>query len=304
MPDIRQLARLVREHDIQLIHAHRGKDHWQAALAVKLYRLRVPVIRTRHVVMPLSANFANRWLARKTAALVAVSKAVAEDVRRTGMYNDRLHLIPGGIDLNLFVPATAEQKAAARAGLGLPLEARIAICVARFAQVKAHAVLLAAWRKVRQELPSARLLLVGEGHLREELQALAQKLGITESVSFLGWRDDVPELLKASDAGVLSSVGSEGFSRATLEYMAAGLPAVGTRVGAIPDLIADGVTGILVAPKDEQGLSAALLRVLSASESERQAWGSAARAAAVRSYGYNSWAGAHERLYESVLEKA
>src|SRR5438477_7915352 len=76
LPDIHRIVRLIRDHRIELIHAHRGKDHWQAIFAVKLSRKRVPVVRTRHVVTPLSGNPANRWLARRTAAMVCVSKAV------------------------------------------------------------------------------------------------------------------------------------------------------------------------------------------------------------------------------------
>ncbi|MFH0938002.1 MAG: glycosyltransferase family 4 protein [Planctomycetota bacterium] len=301
MPDIRQIARLAREHDIQIIHAHRGKDHWQATLAKKIYRLRAPVIRTRHVVTPLSSNVANRWLARQTAALIVVSRAVEEDARRTEMYSKNLRFIPGGIDLDAFAPASPEQKAAARVRLSLKPDALVAICVARFAIVKAHSLLLTAWKQVSEKLPAARLILVGAGQLMADNQALATSLGVSESVSFLGRRYDVDELLNAADVGVLASIGSEGFSRAVLEYLAKALPVVATRVGAIPDLIEDGTHGLLVAPKDVTGLSVALTRALSASQSERQVWGRAARDKAASGYGYDIWATAHENLYQSII---
>lgn len=303
LADIRHIARLVREHQIQIVHAHRGKDHWQAVLAMRLSRLNVPVVRTRHVVMPLKAHAANRWLARRTAALVAVSRAVEQDVRGTKMYGESVRFIPAGIDLDLFAPATAEQKASARVELQLPADALVAVCVARFAVVKAHPVLLNAWKSVQERLPRARLLLVGDGHLMNQAQQLAQTLGVANSVAFLGRCDDVPRILDAADAGVLSSIGSEGFSRAVLEYMAKGLPAVGTRVGAVPDLVEDNVTGMLVPPDDADALSAALTRALSAPQSQRQDWGRVARAKAASAYGYASWAEAHEKLYSSVLEQ-
>jgi len=312
IPDIRRIARLVRENKLQVIHAHRGKDHWQAVLAARLYRLGVPVIRTRHVVTPLSGHAANRWLARRTAALVAVSRAVEEDVRRAGVCESgRIVLIPGGVDLELFAPAGAEQRAAARARLWRELpdgaaaqstSGPVAVCVARFAVVKAHRVLLGAWRSVAAQLPAARLLLVGDGRLTQECQEFVKAQGLARCVHFLGRRDDVPELLDASDAGVLSSVGSEGFSRAVLEYMAKGLPVVATRVGAVPDLICDGVHGALAPPNDERALAEALLRVLAAPLVQRLAWGRAARAKAERSYGYEAWATAHEQLYGRALE--
>lgn len=304
VPDLRLIARLVREHKIEVIHAHRGKDHWQAVLANRLFRLGVPVVRTRHVVTPLSGHAANRWLARRTAALVAVSRAVEEDVSRTSIYDGRcLVRIPGGVDLEAFRPATAEGKAAARGRLGGGRGdgELMAACVARFAVVKAHRVLLAAWQRAVARLPAARLLLVGDGRLMPACREFARAQGLERSVCFLGRRDDVAELLDAADVGVLSSVGSEGFSRAVLEYMAKGLPVVATRVGAVPDLIEDGVHGALVAPGDEAALAGALVNVLSAPPGQRLEWGRAARAKAERQYGYDTWAAAHEDLYARVL---
>jgi glycosyltransferase involved in cell wall biosynthesis len=308
--DIRHIARLVREHSIQVIHAHRGKDHWQAVLANKLLGLNVPVVRTRHVVTPLSSHAANRWLARRTAAMVTVSRAVADDVQRAGLFADGcVAFIPGGIDLALFAPADPEKKSAARErvlasanGHGEAVAWPLAACVARFAVVKAHCVLLAAWRRVAAQLPTARLLLIGDGRLMPECKEYVTAQGLRQNVLFLGRRDDVPELLDAVDAGVLSSVGSEGFSRAVLEYMAKGLPVVATRVGAVPDLIEDGVHGALAEPNDEAALAEALLRVLGAPAEERSRWGRAAREKAERGYGYDAWAAAHEELYARVLK--
>jgi len=302
-PDMRHIARLVREHNIDLIHAHRGKDHWQAVLAAKLFRLKIPVIRTRHVVTPLSANTANRWLAKRTAALVVVSRAVETDVSNTGLYTgEGLAFIPGGIDLGLYRPAITDQKIAARKTISISESAPLAICVARFAVVKAHRILLAAWKKALETIPEAKLALVGDGLLFEETKALAKTLGIESSVLFLGRRNDVAELLAAADAGVLASIGSEGFSRAVLEYMSAGLPVVGTRVGAVPDLVTPGEHGALVAPNDELALAAGLVEVLSASAAQREKWGAAAREKAERGYGYASWAEAHEKLYARILK--
>ena len=302
VPDIRKIAKLVSENKIDLIHTHRGKDHWQAIIANKLYRLRVPVIRTRHVVTPLSANAANRWLAKRTAALVVVSQAVEKDVRGTGIYSgERLVFIPGGIDMDLFTPATADRKVQARLTYNLPADAPIAACVARFAVVKAHRVLIAAWKRVAEKFPAARLLLIGDGQLMNECQAQRSALGLDENIIFMGRRNDIPQILDAVDFGVLSSVGSEGFSRAVLEYMAKGIPTAATKVGAVPDLIDNDVHGVLATPNDDASLAAAVLQVISASASQRDQWGRAAREKVERGYGYESWAQAHEHLYERVV---
>jgi glycosyltransferase involved in cell wall biosynthesis len=307
-PDLAQIARLVKSHGIQLVHTHRGKDHWQAVLAARLYRLKIPVVRTRHVVTPWSSNPANRWLARRTARLVVVSRAVETDVTRVKLFTpERVAFIPGGIDLELFAPAGENVKRAARAalmkecGIAHDDSGPLAFCVARFAVVKAHRVLLDAWKILLAQLPAARLVLVGDGLLFEENKVYARALGIAERVLFLGRRLDVATLLNAADCGVLSSIGSEGFSRAVLEYMSKGLPVAATRVGAVPDLVDDGVHGKLAAPNDAEALAAALLQVLAASTAQRETWGRAARQKAVEHYGYDGWARAHERLYAEIL---
>ena len=302
--DIVKIARLIRREHIEIVHAHRGKDHWQAVIAASLVRPRPKVLRTRHVVTPLSANPANRWLARRTAAMICVSQAVERDVRRTAMFEgDRLVFIPGGIDLELFKPASPVERSVSRAKWGaIADDADVVVCVARFAVVKAHRVLLDAWKIVVMQRPSARLLLVGDGALLEAAQRQAVEFGIEKSVVFLGRRHDVPEILDAADVGVLSSVGSEGFSRAVLEYMAKGLPTVGTRVGAVPDLIDDGVHGFVVPPENAPELGAALLRVLNAGAESRKKWGSAAREKAERGYGFATWAKAHGELYARLIQ--
>jgi glycosyltransferase involved in cell wall biosynthesis len=302
--DMRLLAETIRKNDIQLIHAHRGKDHWLSLLAIRFYRLRIPLIRTRHVVTPLSANPANRFLARRTARLIAVSTAVYDDVNRTGIYRpETVALIPGGTDLEKYRPPTPAERMAVRQELGLADDDLVAFCVARMAIVKAHRVLLPAWKKAAELAPRrAVLFLVGDGPLAAEVRDLAEKLRMPEKVRFLGFRDDVPKLLAAADFGVLSSVGSEGFSRAVLEYMACGLPTVGTRVGAVPDLIDDEKEGLLVQPNDEDALAHALGKMLNATSAQRATWGATARLRAQTRHSFEAWASAHEKLYAEVVE--
>jgi glycosyltransferase involved in cell wall biosynthesis len=259
------------------------------------------VIRTRHVVTPLKEHVANRWLAKRTAAMVVVSNAVEKDVSGTSMYGTKTHFIPGGIDLELFHPTTPEERLSAREKLKLDPSALIVICVARFAIVKAHGVLLEAWADVQKTFPQARLVLVGGGHLMDENIQHAKALGLENSVIFAGKRDDVPELISAANIGVLSSIGSEGFSRAVLEYMAKGLPVVGTKVGAVPDLVDPEITGKLVEPNQAQALSEALKEVLGATSERRAELGRAGRQKAAQGYGFDAWAQKHEALYESVL---
>ena len=305
LPDMRKIAKLVRNDKIQLIHVHRSKEHWQSVMTAKLFRLGIPIIRTRHVVTPLKKHAANRWLARRTARMIAVSKAVEADIQSTGMYgDDRLVFIPGGVDLDHFLIRGRRDEV--RRELGVSLDAHVAIYVARFAKVKAHRVLLDAWATLRRRRPDAVLLLVGDGALRPELEAQAKQLGLgTDALRFLGLRPykELPGLLEAADVGVLASIGSEGFSRAVLEYMSMNRPVVATRVGAVPDLIANGVSGYLVPPENSAALTDALDRVLHLSAEERDKMGRQGRAKAEAEHSYRHWAESHVRLYEDVLKE-
>ncbi|MCX7804050.1 MAG: glycosyltransferase family 4 protein [Planctomycetota bacterium] len=298
--DIRLLRSLIRDRDIRIIHAHRGKDHWLAVLAARAFSGVIRVVRTRHVVMPPTVNFANRWLARKTERMICVSRAVLLRCEECGMYaREKLRLIPGGVDIARFRPRG--QREAVRRKLGLPPDAPVAAHVARFAVVKDHRTLLAAWRETVAALPAAKLLLVGDGRMRAEIERQASDAGLADTVVFLGARRDVPEILEAADVGVLSSSGSEGFSRAVAEYMAMGLPVAATGVGAVPDLVEDGREGLIVPPRDPAALAAALRRLLSDTATARR-MGEAAMRRARAEFDWEKVAGRVEDLYREVLD--
>lgn len=296
--DMARIAELIREHRIDVVHAHRSKEHWLAALAQRRLKRKIPVVRTRHLTRPLSAHLFNRWLARRTARMIVVSKAVEADVRSTKLYPDaHVALIPGGLDLERY--ARTGRREAVRAELKLDPDALVTACVARLMPIKGHDVLLRAWTTVHAAHPSAVLLLVGGGGRQEALAAQARAAKLEDRVRFLGRQDPraVAGLLEAADAGVLASTGSEGFSRAVLEYMALALPVVGTTVGAIPDLVEPEISGKLVPPGDAEALGRALRDLLALPAEVRAAWGAAGRARAEAYHGYAAWVRAHERVY-------
>jgi len=301
LSDMRKVAALVRDNQIDLIHAHRGKDHWLAVLSVRLFRLGVPVVRTRHVVTPLKNSLANRWQARRTARLIVPSRAVETDVRGKPVYKPaQIAFLPPGIELTRYQAHGRRNEV--RKELKLAADAPVAVIVARFARVKGHALLLEAWKQVVAALPQAVLVLVGDGPLRAECEAQARTLGIHESLRFCGNLDPakVPSILEAADLGVLASLGSEGFSRAVLEYMTLKLPVAATNVGAVPDLV-DDTNGRLVPPGQPAELARIVRELLKAAPETRAQLGQAGREKAERAYSYAVWVGAHEKLYADVL---
>ncbi len=205
----------------------------------------------------------DRWTAVLSRAhLVAVSDYVAVAVRRRlKVQGSRLDVIPNAVDTEVFRPSDPARRAAARQRLGLGAETQVVTSIGRMTPQKGQDVLLRAFALVRSRLPEARLLLVGDGIQRDTYQAVAQELGLGSSVSFLGVRPDIPEILGATDVFALPSL-HEGFGLVVIEALASGIPVVGTRTGPIPQILRDGDTGLLCEPGDASGLADALLSLL------------------------------------------
>jgi glycosyltransferase involved in cell wall biosynthesis len=178
----------------------------------------------------------------------------------------RIQFIGNGIDLGRFPVRVTPRVAGART---------IITCVARMEGVKNHAMLFEAARMLHERGEAFELWLVGGGERRAAYEALCARWGLADVVRFLGYREDIPELLSRSDIGVLTSL-KEGIPRAALESMAAGLPVVATRVTGTREVVRDGETGALVDVDDVAGLAAALASLIH-NPSLRERWGARGR---------------------------
>jgi glycogen synthase len=157
-----------------------------------------------------------------------------------------------------------------RAELGIPEHAPVVGNLANFKAAKDHPTLLRAAARVRERLPEVRFLLIGQGPLEPEARRLAAELGLDATVVFTGFRTDAHRLLAALDVFTLSST-YEGLPIALIEAMALGRPAVVTRVGGVPEVLADGDQGLLVPPRDPAALADGLLRLLAAPPTQEDA---------------------------------
>jgi glycosyltransferase involved in cell wall biosynthesis len=143
--------------------------------------------------------------------------------------------------------------------------------VARLAPSRGHFALVKAFAQVHTAIPAARLLIVGKGEFRPDIERRVDALGLADAVIFAGYReDDLPEVLAAMDVFVLMAPGSEGSCRAVLEAMAVGKPVVAARVGALQDIVLDGETGLLIEPGAHTPLAHAVSRLIRAPEQARQ----------------------------------
>jgi glycosyltransferase involved in cell wall biosynthesis len=200
-----------------------------------------------------------RRLTPRMDRLIAVSRAIEQKIAQERPSAVPVSLIYNGVDLVRY--NHTDPCCTLREEYGLPEAAQIVGVVARLEAEKGHPTLLEAWPSVLRRVPLARLLVVGEGSRRSELEAQAAALGLDGTVVFTGRRDDVPAVTAALDVAVLPSY-REAQGLAILEAMALSRPVVASAVGGIPEMIENGRTGLLVPPHDAAALADAIVRLL------------------------------------------
>jgi glycosyltransferase involved in cell wall biosynthesis len=294
-----RLARWFRAHGVDLVHTHNRMPLIYGAPAARLAG--AAAVHTKHGSNPkggtrlLAGNLAGRFV----HAFVAVSPETAAFARsRREVDERRLSVIPNGIELSRFRP-DAEARARVRASLGIEPGAWVVGTVGRLAVEKNQSLLLRAAAPMLEA--GSRLILVGDGPLREDLSGLATALGVAPWVHVLGARRDVPDVLSALDAFVLCS-DLEGLPLVIPEAMAVGLPVLSTRVGGIPTVIDEGRTGYLVPPGDEVALRSRL-EALRADPRAAQACGARAREESLARFSSARMAAEYLALYEHVLDR-
>jgi len=209
-------------------------------------------------------------------ATVVNSEIVAESlIRRQVATRKQLVVIPNAVDASRFRPSPKAREAMRRQS-SIAAEDFLWLSIGRLGEQKAYPTLLRAFVQVVEAHPRSKLLIAGRGPMHDELQSLIQRLGLQDSVSLLGYRDDVPELLSTADAFVMASR-YEGMPNAMMQAMAAGLPVVGTNVGGMPELVRDGVDGYIVPAGDPNTLAKEMVRLSTATSDERGTMGSNGR---------------------------
>ncbi len=257
-----QVFRLIRRERVTLIHTHTSKAGFVGRLAAWLTRVPV-IVHTPHGHIfygyygrALTAVFValERLAARLTDRIVVLTERGREEHLARGIgRREQFSVIPSGVDLEA-LRRSAPPYDKARARLGVDPDTRLLVGLGRLEPVKGFQSLVKALPPILAVVPSARLLLVGDGTLREALQTEAGALGVGDHLDFAGARLDPAPFLAAADVVVVPSL-NEGMGRVLVEAMALGRPVVATRVGGIPAVVADGETGVLVAPDDPLALA-------------------------------------------------
>jgi len=269
-----KMSRELKSRGIEIIHAHQYTPFFYAALAKFGYGSRYHLIFTEHGrhfpdVVSKKRKLINKYffshLADEIHGVCGFStKALAE---KDGFPASRMEVIENGIDLKRYSLTVGRLELKKR--LNLDTQRRYILCVARFHPVKDHKTLLKAFSNVAAKLPDVDLLLAGDGPLRHEIEQQCVDLGLEQRVIFLGIRSDIPDLMNVSDVFTLTSL-SEAASLTLMEAMASKLAVVVTDVGGNPEIIRDGIDGLLAPREDSDKLAENYIQLLSDTDKRMQ----------------------------------
>ncbi len=299
---IRRLAALIRAAKVDIVHGFIFPTYSVTAVAARLARARA-ISGVRSLGLGPERQFPLTWFEKFGNRLTDCAVANSEAVRQALISRDpriapRCRVIHNGVDV---APGGADPStSAARPALGLDAADLVIAVIANFHAYKGHTDILEVHAQLVKSHPHAVLLLAGSGREEGDLRALADRVGISARVRFLGQTDGVLDLLEASDI-LLHASRQEGFPNAILQAMAAGRPVVATRVGGVSEQVVSGTTGLLVEAGDRPAMLAAL-RELADAPGRRAAMGAAGRERAASLFSWDRAIAAHEALYEEIAQ--
>ena len=254
LSSVKQLIVIINKEDIQIVHARSRVPAWIAFFACR--KTKAVLVTTCHGYY--TSHFFSQAMGFGKR-VIAISEVIGRHmVHDFGVPADIVRIIPRSVDLSKFQIKRADKDANAP---------KVITMIGRITPLKGHPYFLKAMSQVVRHMPNVRIQIIGDAppkkkSYKDELIMLSKRLGLASHVEFLGNRRDIPQLLAQSDCLVLSTITQEAFGRVILEAQAAGVPVVATKVGGVVEIIDDGRTGLLVMPKDPEGMSKAIIRIL------------------------------------------
>jgi glycosyltransferase involved in cell wall biosynthesis len=302
-----KLIRLARDFKPDIVHTHTAKAGFLGRQAALTVRPRPAIVHTYHGHVlegyfgPAKARVyleLERALARVSDRLIGVSQATVDDLVRLGVAPpEKFQVLPLGLDLDRFAELGPGLRSESREELRIGTDEILLVFVGRIVPIKRLGLLLQATATARASDPRLRLVVVGDGDERPQLERQAVELGIADDVRFLGYRRELRPVFAAADVAVLSS-DNEGTPVSLIEAAAAGLPAVATEVGGVREVVSE-ETGVLVPRGDGAALADALLH-MGADAERRESFGRAARQRAIGRYGAERLLGDINALYSEL----
>jgi glycosyltransferase involved in cell wall biosynthesis len=284
-----------------IVNTHSSTDAWLVALASLTLRKPPPMVRTRHISAPVPENWPTRWLyAHATRRVVTTGEALRETlIRENGLPPGNVTSVPTGVDGDRFHPGS---KPEARRALGLDAGGALVGIVATLRSWKGHLDLVEAFSLVAPKFPDARLVIVGDGPMRDAIVARISERGLGSRTILAGRQQRPEDWLRALDLFCLPSYANEGVPQAIVQAMLTALPVVTTPVGSIGEAVTDGETALMVPPRDPPAIAAAIERLLGDPELGLRL-GDAARRDASRRFGLDSMISRMEHVFRDCLDE-
>lgn len=275
---VRFVMNLIKKEKVDVVSTHSGKDSLICSVAARLSRRRPVIVRTRHLALPITSKTSYSILPHKVVTVSEyVRKYLVED---RGIDRNKVVSIPTGIDLTRFDPENVRDTL--REDLGIDKGTPVVGTVAILRRKKGHHLLLDAIPGILKEVPGAIFVFAGEGPQRHNIEAKIKELNLDRHVFILGLRGDVPAVIAGFDLFVLPTL-QEALGTSIIEASAMGKAVVATRIGGIPEVVDDNVTGMLVEPENPRALAAAVIKLLK-NEKLRKSMGEAGRKLVEREY--------------------
>jgi L-malate glycosyltransferase len=295
------LRRLMKREQFDVVHCFKGPAMYRALWAS--WGMQIPaMVLNREVSVPLQYFQGRKYRSQRVDRVVVDSKAVGDIVIQTGRVNpDKVRLVYDEVDLDRYHPGV--DGSSVRREFGLGDHDFLVGVVGNTAPSRGQKYLLLAAAQIRQQIPdpsALKYLLVGRD--TDTLEPLAHELGLDGSVSFTGFRSDLEKVVAALDLLVNTSIATESLSGAVTIAMAMGKPVIGTTLAGTPELVEDGITGLLVPPADAEALAAAIVTMAGKSPEERATMGTRARAKMETGFSRAVRAKQMEELYLEIIE--
>ena len=254
------IFKILKKTKADIIHTHSSIDSWLVGSVAKLSQ--IPVIRSRHISIPIKNMFPNNWLySRIPRKIITSGEAISEVVKSVpGVNPGNVKSVSAGVDFRRFDFKINRIKIREELGVnpGQPLIGKIGV----IRGWKGYNYLLEAAPIILKKFADARFVFVGNGPGFEQTKSIAKSLGLEQKLTFLGHRDDIPEIMAGLDIQVLASFAGEGTPQVIPQAFAMKTPLVATRVGSIPEMLGQGKRGILVEPKNSVDLANGIINLI------------------------------------------
>ncbi len=299
-----RLKKIIKDEEIDILHAHVWNPaSCRYALALK----KIPIITTEHDPFKLGSvkNFFKKSTLKNIRKIVTVSgnnKKILEDL--FPQHKDKMTVIHNGIDTSwwksqLLRLADEDYSEIKRKLFHANKDTLIISTIAELHERKGHKYLIEALKKIIDQFPNVKLVLIGEGPEREKIESLIEKLDLKRHVILTGRQKEIPKLLKSSDIFCLPSR-REAFGLVNAEAMITGLPVVASKAGGIPEIVEDGVTGFIVEKENSEALTNALVKLIKSPEKRLQ-MGQAGKERVLKEFDAKVMAKKYEDLYEKII---